>query len=101
MKKEKEIERKEREAERKEKEAERKERDAERKERKAEQRERVFLAEEDTEQKILKKKEDAAVAVSTYDILASESVGHTLLSISHSCSYCILFAYNLLKYIIG
>ena len=91
MKKEKEIERKEREAERKEKEAERKERDAERKERKAEQRERVFLAEEDTEQKILKKKEDAAVAVSTYDILASESVGHTLLSISHSCSYWILY----------
>ena len=39
--------------------------------------------------------------VSTYDILASESMGHTLLSISHSCSYWILFAYNLLKYIIG
>ena len=57
MKKEKEVERKEREAERKEKEAERKER-------KAEQKEKIFLAEEQLEQKIVRQKEEAAIKVS-------------------------------------
>ena len=55
---------KEKEVERKEKAAERKEREAERKERRAEQKEKVFLAEEQQEQKIVRQKEDAAIKVS-------------------------------------
>ena len=40
-----------------------KEREFERKEKKAKRAERVFLAEEEQEQKILRQKEDAAIAV--------------------------------------
>ena len=41
-----------------------KEREVERKERKAERAERIYLAEEETEKKIMRKKEEAAIAVS-------------------------------------
>lgn len=42
-----------------------KEKEAERKEKKAERKEKIFLAEEQQEQKILKQKVDAELAVST------------------------------------